>query len=264
MSSDSGRRPTLAATALVGVASVVSLVAGLVVAGPGTGGPVAIDPVAGLTVVGTADLATSSAAPSRAPTATAPRRTPQPDSAWLDRIARRTGIGATALSAYASADLRMAAARPGCRLSWATLAGLGYVESRHGTIGGRQLGLDGRPGLAPIFGVPLTGAGPLALVPDTDGGRVDGDARYDRAMGPLQFVPSTWRRWGSDGDGDGRADPHDINDAAWSAARYLCASGRRLNSATAWTRAVLSYNPSSTYLQDVLAAANAYALRSAG
>jgi membrane-bound lytic murein transglycosylase B len=154
--------------------------------------------------------------------------------------------------------------KPRCRLSWATLAGVGWVESQHGTFGGRTLGVDGRPGLTPIFGVPLSGVGPVAYVADTDGGRIDGDSRYDRAVGPMQFVPSAWRTWGSDGDGDGAADPQDVFDAAYSAGRYLCAAGLPLKSAIAWSRAVLSYNPSATYLRDVLAAANAYASRSTG
>jgi membrane-bound lytic murein transglycosylase B len=80
----------------------------------------------------------------------------------------------------------------------------------------------------------------------------------------MQFLPSTWRRWGSDGDGDGAADPQDLDDAAYSAGRYLCASGIPLDTAFSWTRAVLSYDPSPTYLRDVLAAANAYAARSVG
>ncbi len=255
------RRAFRAAAALLCVASAAGLVTAVLLAAPGTGGRIAVDPVVALAQVTTAAPAPSSAAPSPGPVA-APSVAPRPDRAWLDLIARRTGIGATALSAYASADLRMAADQPRCGLSWATLAGLGYVESRHGTIGGRTLGADGRPGLSPIFGVPLTGAGPVALVADTDDGRLDGDTRFDRAVGPLQFVPSTWRRWGGDGDGDGDADPHDLDDAAWSAARYLCASGVPLDSGTAWTGAVLSYNLSSTYVQDVLAATNAYASRS--
>ena len=162
------------------------------------------------------------------------------------------------------ADLRLGVEQPRCGLSWSTLAGVGYVESRHGTIGGRRLGADGRPGLTPIFGVPLTGAGPVAHVADTDDGRLDGDTLVDRAVGPMQFVPSAWRTWGSDGDGDGAADPQDVFDAAYSAGRYLCAVGLPLKSAIAWTRAVLSYNPSASYLRDVLAAANAYASRSIG
>ncbi len=67
----------------------------------------------------------------------------------------------------------------------------------------------------------LDGSGDVAAVPGEAG-------TWQRATGPLQFIPSTWERWGSDGDGDGVADPQDIDDAAYAAARYLCASGADL------------------------------------
>jgi len=44
-----------------------------------------------------------------------------------------------------------------------------------------------------------------AVVVDSDGGALDGDARYDRATGPMQFLPGTWRSIGADGNGDGVA-----------------------------------------------------------
>jgi membrane-bound lytic murein transglycosylase B len=248
------------AAALVGLA--LTLVAGLVLTSQVGGG--AVDPVAGYVRAATVLPSAPSTAPVPGPAASEGPGLPRPDVGWVDRTARRTGIATTALSAYASADLGLGGDQPRCRLSWATLAGIGYVESRHGTIGGRLLGGDGRPGLTPIFGVHLTGEGPVARIADTDDGRLDGDHRYDRAVGPMQFLPSTWRRWGSDGDGDGAADPQDLDDAAYSAGRYLCASGVPLDSAVSWTRAVLSYDPSAGYLRDVLAAANAYASRSIG
>jgi membrane-bound lytic murein transglycosylase B len=263
VTAENGRRAVRTAAALVGLATILTLVVGLVALATHSGG-VTADPLAGLAPAASVLPVAPSTVPAPGPAAAATAELPRPDVAWVGRNAERTGIGAIALSAYASADLRLAVERPRCRLSWATLAGIGYVESRHGTIGGRRLGVDGRPGLLPIFGVPLTGAGPLARVPDSDDGRFDGDVRYDRAMGPMQFVPSTWRTWGSDGDGDGEVDPQDIDDAAYSAGHYLCAAGVPLDSAVAWTRGVLSYNPSVSYLRDVLAAANAYASRSIG
>src|SRR4029078_8467116 len=47
------------------------------------------------------------------------------------------------------------------------------------------------------------------------------------AVGWMQFMPSTWRRWGTDASGDGVADPYDPQDAIFSAARYLDAAGAR-------------------------------------
>jgi hypothetical protein len=178
----------------------------------------------------------------------------------LAATADRTGIPARALAAYASAALLLREEQPSCRITWVTLAGVGYVESHHGTIGGRQLRDDGHPS-SPIVGVALDGGPGVRAIPDTDGGRYDGDARWDRAVGPMQFIPSTWARWGADGNGDGTADPQHVDDAALAAARYLCASGGDLTAASPWGQAVLSYNRSEDYVRHVLSVANGYADR---
>lgn len=185
-----------------------------------------------------------------------------PDAAWVARVASTTGVPARALQAYAASDLRTRAEDPECALSWATLAGIGWVESRHGTIQGNTLGPDGRPGAGAIIGVPLNGEGPVAAIPDTDAGTLDGDTEWDRAVGPHQFIPTTWARFGVDGDGDGAADPQDIDDSALAAARYLCANGSPLTDAGEWRRAVLAYNASDAYATDVVRATNYYARRS--
>ena len=75
----------------------------------------------------------------------------------------------------------------------------------------------------------------------------------------MQFIPSTWHRWASDGDGDGRSDPNDIDDAAYAAARYLCAAGADLTTGKGWQRAIRSYNHSDEYTAQVLDTANRYA-----
>jgi membrane-bound lytic murein transglycosylase B len=199
-------------------------------------------------------------APPRAgslPTAT-PRRTTAraPGSVsptWVSRTATRSGIPAPAVRAFGTATLRSNAEDPACHLGWTTLAGIGWIESHHGTIDGRRLLTDGRPD-RPIAGVPLDGSGDVAAVPDGSGG-------FQRAMGPMQFIPSTWSTWASDGDGDGVADPQDVDDAAYAAARYLCASGGDLATGPGWTAAVLSYNHSGDYVRAVYGAAKAYAAR---
>ncbi len=160
---------------------------------------------------------------------------------------------ARALEAYASAAAKADAEDAGCQLNWTTLAGIGYVESDNGADGG-GLQASGRP-RTPIYGVALNGAGKLAAVPDTDRGLLDGEAGVDRAVGPLQFLPSTWRTWGTDADGDGRRDPQDIDDASLAAARYLCVSGD-LSTAVGWTAAVFSYDHSSDYVASVYQAAD--------
>src|SRR5207244_8618938 len=110
--------------------------------------------------------------------------------------------------------------------SWALLAAIGRVESDHGRFGGATLFSDGTSSL-PVIGIRLNGNG-TALILDTDHGRYDGDLVYDRAVGPMQFIPSTWARYQVDATGDHLADPFNIYDSALAAAEYLCAAGRNL------------------------------------
>jgi membrane-bound lytic murein transglycosylase B len=162
-----------------------------------------------------------------------------------------------ALEGYASAQLVLDADQSSCQLSWPTLAGIGYVESRHGTYAGGELGPDGNT-TVDVIGIPLDGTNNTQAIPDTDNGELDGDTEWDRAIGPMQFIPSTWDRWGESLEG-GAPDPHNIDDAALTAARYLCGNGRDLTSANDWESAILEYNRSSAYVSDVLAYAHAYA-----
>lgn len=178
------------------------------------------------------------------------------DAAWLARVADATGIPPRALRAYAAADLVLQAEQPACAVGWNTLAALGEIESDHGRHGGAVLSDTGYPDPA-IRGPALDGVG-VAAIGDTDGGRWDGDTRWDRAVGPLQFIPDTWQRWGTDADGDGAADPNQIDDAALAAARYLCASGT-MTDAASWPAAIFSYNHLDAYVDDVAAVANRYA-----
>lgn len=172
------------------------------------------------------------------------------DPAWVRHTALAAGIPEPAVAAYARATL---GAPEGCDLGWTTLAGIGWVESHHATIGGRTLGADGRPS-TPVVGPALDGAGPVAAIP------VDG--AWDHALGPLQFITSTWQRWGRDGDGDGAADPQDLDDAAAAAAAYLCGTGSDLSTGPGWTAAVRAYNHSDAYVLAVHSAATTYADRS--
>jgi hypothetical protein len=155
------------------------------------------------------------------------------------------------LAAYQQA----AANCPG--LPWPVLAAIGKVETDHGRAGGAP-GQD--TGIAsPIIGPPLDGSGATARAVDTDGGHLDGDAVLDRAVGPLQFLPGTWARWGRDGDGDGTADPFNSFDAIASAAAYLCGTRGRVDDVSA---AIYSYNRSPEYVARVLAVAAGYQSRS--
>jgi membrane-bound lytic murein transglycosylase B len=157
-----------------------------------------------------------------------------------------------ALHAYRTAAERIATEQPPCRLPWTVLAGIGRVESRHGTYGGATLRVDGTTSRR-ILGVALDGSSGIMLIPDTDGGALDGDPVYDRAIGPMQFIPSTWRMVRRDGSGNGRMDPHNIYDASLAAAVYLCRGGQRLDQPAALNRAILTYNRSQPYVDTVLA-----------
>jgi Transglycosylase SLT domain len=166
------------------------------------------------------------------------------------------GIPTVALNAYRVAAARLASADPGCGIDWALLAGIGRVESDHGRFGGAVLHANGIS-TPRIIGIALDGHG-TALIWDTDHGVLDGDTVYDHAVGPMQFIPSTWRAYGTDADGDGVANVFDVNDAALTAARYLCAAGGDLRTHDGQVRAVLAYNASDQYLAEVLALADAY------
>jgi membrane-bound lytic murein transglycosylase B len=183
------------------------------------------------------------------------------DHAWAARAAAATGIPDRAFLAYSSADLTIEAEQPACGLGWNTLAAIGTVESANGTYGGAALLASGYTS-KPIIGVPLDGGkfggGKVAAIPDTDHGRLDGDGRWDHAVGPLQFLPSVWAKWGADGNGDGVASPDQIDDATLAAARYLCASATMTNAA-GWRAAVFSYNTSNAYVNEVADIANRYA-----
>ncbi|OLF04921.1 murein transglycosylase [Actinophytocola xinjiangensis] len=182
---------------------------------------------------------------------------PDPLRTWAQRLAVPAEVPARALMAYGNAELALRTENPGCHLSWTTLAAIGRVESDHGRYGGATLGEDGRPS-RPIIGVPLDGSPGVRAIGDTDGGRFDGDPDVDRAVGPMQFIPSTWSRWAADADLDGVGDPHQIDDAALAAGRYLCANGRDLAIPADWWAAVLSYNNSVTYGQKVFGLADGY------
>ncbi len=181
------------------------------------------------------------------------------DPAWLAATAATTGIPAPALRAYARTQLRDVG---GCGIGWTTLAGIGWVESQHGTIGGRSLGDDGRSS-TPILGPALNGRGAFAAIRSTPQSQAwHGDRAWEHAVGPMQFLPSTWATWGTDGDGDGIADPGDLDDATAATARYLCAAGSDVSSGSGWAAAVFSYNHAQSYVDAVYAASAAYAARS--
>jgi membrane-bound lytic murein transglycosylase B len=167
------------------------------------------------------------------------------------------GIPNVALNAYRVAAARMGSAKPACGIDWSLLAGIGRIESNHGRYGGAVLHPDGSA-TPRILGPALNG-GKFAYIGDSDNGTYDGDTSYDRAMGPMQFIPGTWRSYAVDADGNGVTDPFNINDAALASANYLCVAGGSLRTDAGQRKAVLAYNHSDEYVAQVLALARAYA-----
>ncbi|MFG2646338.1 lytic transglycosylase domain-containing protein [Streptomyces sp. NPDC048436] len=162
--------------------------------------------------------------------------------------AKDAGLPATVLDAYKKAEASLATSKPGCNLPWQLLAAIGKVES--GQARGGRVDANGTT-LAPILGPVLNGNG-FAKITDTDNGAYDDDKTHDRAVGPMQFIPSTWDTWAQDGNADGKKDPNNIYDAALAAGRYLCAGDRDLSVQGDLNKAILSYNHSTEYLNTVL------------
>lgn len=169
------------------------------------------------------------------------------------------------LTAYKNAAQQVGRYAPKCRgMSWPVLAGIAKVESNHAI--GRNIADNGdiRP---KIYGVLLNGSGAggnTTTVPDTDGGRWDGTATGERAVGPFQFLPSTWQSIRKDAGGDGTADPHNADDAALGAAIYLCGNGRDLSKSSQLKSAIWQYNHSNAYVAGVLGWIDQYTAAATG
>ncbi|WP_246159464.1 lytic murein transglycosylase [Nocardioides antri] len=166
-------------------------------------------------------------------------------------------IPSAALAAYQRAEAVINKADKSCNLTWQLVAAIGRVESNHGRFGGNVLDNDGvaTPG---IYGAPLNGRNNTRAISDTDAGQFDGDSKWDRAIGPMQFIPSTWSIVGVDADGDDKRNPQDIDDAALATAVYLCSGKDDLSTLVGQRSAVFRYNHSQSYVDLVLAIMDAY------
>ncbi|MBQ0903968.1 lytic transglycosylase domain-containing protein [Micromonospora sp. U21] len=176
---------------------------------------------------------------------------------WAQQVGAKVGVPPAAMQAYGYAELVLAQTNRSCALSWTTLAAIGQVESGHGAANGARLGQDGKA-LPQIIGLPLDGRDGRMRIIDTDRGLLDQDTSFDRAIGPMQFIPTTWQEIGADADNDGVKDPHDLDDAALAAGNYLCKNNRNLSIPGDWWNAILSYNDVRRYAQDVYDTANRY------
>ncbi|MFF4282891.1 NlpC/P60 family protein [Streptomyces kronopolitis] len=174
---------------------------------------------------------------------------PQPRTQSVSAV---SGIPPRMLRAYQLAESKVDSVVPRCKgLTWSVLAGIAKVESNHAS--GRAIASDGTL-KQPIYGPRLTGSGVggnASYFSDTDGGKYDGDATTERAVGPFQFMPATWGARGQDANGDGRRDPQNADDAALTAAVYLCGNGRDLTKSDQLHTAIYSYNQSEAYVSEV-------------
>jgi membrane-bound lytic murein transglycosylase B len=266
------RRRAVAGAVLL---SCLSAAAAQAVSAPPATTPLASGPNAS----GSAPIDTSSLIPEQPPSVDHPSGLPEvgpdahaargPDGNTVihentrERIASVSGtssydIPEAALLAYKRAVVVMDQTQPHCNVTWPVLAGIGEVESDQGRYGGARVLSDGTTD-PHILGIPLNGVGNVARIPDTDNGVWDSDTVWDRAVGPMQFIPSTWRVVGVDADSDGSRDPNDFDDAALAAAVYLCANNRDLSTADGLHDAVYSYNHSEAYVATVLELARGYA-----
>lgn len=176
---------------------------------------------------------------------------------WAEQRAPGLGIPTEAMEAYGYAARVAEAVNPECHLAWTTLAGIGMAESHHGTYRGALIGPNGDVS-PPIRGVRLDGTNGNLEILDQQAS-ADGDPVYARAMGPMQFIPETWRLYGVDANNDGVISPDNFDDAALSAAGYLCFRGKDMATARGWMNALQAYNHSELYARTVRDWAAAYA-----
>ncbi|TWG90575.1 transglycosylase protein with SLT domain [Nocardioides sp. J9] len=179
------------------------------------------------------------------------------NAAGIVNAASTNAIPAAALAAYQRAETVINSADKTCNITWQLIAAIGRVESDHGRFGGNVLNDDGvaTPG---IYGIPLNGKNGTKAISDTDAGVYDNDTQWDRAVGPMQFIPSTWQVVGVDADDDASRNPQDIDDAALAAAVYLCSGDGDLSTVAGQRAAVFRYNHSDAYVDLVLRIMNAY------
>lgn len=161
-------------------------------------------------------------------------------------------VPSAAIDAYEKAAATLWKSDPRCHLGWADLAGIGKVESDNGLTWGTAARISSNGTLTPpILGPLLNGSDGLPAIPTPDHGVLEQGGKWERAVGPMQFLPSTWLAYAQDGNGDGVKNPQNIWDAALTTGTYLCANGGDLATKGGFDAAVLAYNHSEAYLSAV-------------
>ncbi|WP_152487114.1 lytic transglycosylase domain-containing protein [Nocardiopsis halotolerans] len=173
---------------------------------------------------------------------------------------RVEGVDPVLLRAYFMAEQRTEDIEPGCEgMTWTLVAAIGYVETRHATYSSSDSGnvdrtiAENGDVTPPIVGVALDGSGGNMAIEDTDGGELDGDDEWDRAVGPMQFIPGSWSGYGQDGNDDGEKNPQNVFDATAATVSHLCRSGGNdLTTESGLRNAIMGYNNSTEYYDKVM------------
>jgi membrane-bound lytic murein transglycosylase B len=194
------------------------------------------------------------------PVITLPARPADALAGWAAQVGPAAQVPTVAMAAYGYAQLSLESTKPQCHLNWATLAGIGEVESQNGQKGGAVLSPTGRS-IPAILGPALDGNDGRELVRDTDAGAFDGDPNFDHRMGPLGILPAAWKLYAIDADADGILDPYDVDDSALAMARLLCSSGQDLSTFDGWTKAIALQHSGDAYAKSVFDAADSYGQR---
>lgn len=216
------------------------------------------EPTADLVAVPQADIAEIVHAEARQSASAAPvvKTVALPDDrVSADLPAGPLGIPGIAVAAYQTAEQQLAVENPTCGMSWSLLAGIGRVESTHAYGKADAQGNPIKAVYGPVLDGSLSGNN---VIHDSDGGELDGLGGYDRAIGPMQFLPETWHRYAADGNADGVADPQNLFDAALTAGRYLCDGGLNMRDLSQQSKAILRYNNSMAYVANVMAWSGSY------
>ncbi len=150
-------------------------------------------------------------------------------------------------------------AAPTCTgLPWQIVAAIGYTESRHGEGHIDPTTGDTNPH---IIGIALDGTHSGAVHVPPGGSPWHDDPVWDHAVGPMQFITSTWARWGIDANHDGVASPHNAYDAIATAGRYLCNGKPTLDSIS---QAIWRYDPDPNYAARAIDIAIRYGMSPGG
>jgi len=183
--------------------------------------------------------------PVTTPQTSAPPKVPEASEfdAWASKTSQWLDIPLRAMVGYAKATTKLGKDVPGCHLSWVTLAAVGKVTTDHGRARGGQLGTTG------VLDKPL--------------GMIEVRDFYNKvvstpnAAGPMQLTPSVWAKYQASSSG-GKPDVQNIDDAALSTGRALCAGGHDLSQGQTWWDAVSTLQPAPLFLHRTLATVNVY------